>query len=153
MTLCLNVVQQASSICLEEGGYLDYDNESRPFSSFDIDFFSLFDQHQANPIRPVDEDILIAKLRPGQAIDVRMHCVKGIGQDHAKFSPVGKFKNGPERFVSTFIMLCCPHGTISNDVPMGLFSSPYSQKCKETGKRNRRNKRRKEREKRKVKGS
>lgn len=44
--------------------------------------------HQANPIRPVDEDILIAKLRPGQAIDVRMHCVKGIGQDHAKFSPV-----------------------------------------------------------------
>ncbi|PIK58250.1 hypothetical protein BSL78_04837 [Apostichopus japonicus] len=44
--------------------------------------------HQANPIRPVDEDILIAKLRPGQAIDLRMHCVKGVGQDHAKFSPV-----------------------------------------------------------------
>lgn len=41
-----------------------------------------------NAIRPVNPDILIAKLRPGQRINVRMHCVKGIGADHAKFSPV-----------------------------------------------------------------
>lgn len=40
------------------------------------------------PIRPVHDDILIAKLRPGQEISARMVCVKGIGQDHAKFSPV-----------------------------------------------------------------
>ena len=39
-------------------------------------------------IRPVNPDILIAKLRPGQRIEVRCHCVKGIGMDHAKFSPV-----------------------------------------------------------------
>ncbi|XP_007896446.1 DNA-directed RNA polymerases I and III subunit RPAC1 isoform X2 [Callorhinchus milii] len=39
-------------------------------------------------IRPVHDDILIALLRPGQEIDVVMHCVKGIGKDHAKFSPV-----------------------------------------------------------------
>ncbi|XP_065918327.1 DNA-directed RNA polymerases I and III subunit RPAC1-like isoform X2 [Dysidea avara] len=39
-------------------------------------------------IRPVHDDILVAKLRPGQAIDAELHCVKGIGQDHAKFSPV-----------------------------------------------------------------
>ncbi|NXJ75500.1 RPAC1 protein, partial [Trogon melanurus] len=38
--------------------------------------------------RPVHDDILIALLRPGQEIDVLMHCVKGIGKDHAKFSPV-----------------------------------------------------------------
>uniref|UniRef100_G1KJC2 DNA-directed RNA polymerases I and III subunit RPAC1 n=2 Tax=Anolis carolinensis TaxID=28377 RepID=G1KJC2_ANOCA len=38
--------------------------------------------------RPVHDDILIAQLRPGQEIDVLMHCVKGIGKDHAKFSPV-----------------------------------------------------------------
>jgi len=43
---------------------------------------------QDRPIRPVDEDIVIAKLRPGQAINLEMHCRKGIGKDHAKFSPV-----------------------------------------------------------------
>ena len=39
-------------------------------------------------IRPVNPGILLAKLRHGQAIDLEMHCVKGIGADHAKFSPV-----------------------------------------------------------------
>jgi DNA-directed RNA polymerase I and III subunit RPAC1 len=33
-------------------------------------------------------DIVIAKMRPGQEIKCMMHCHKGIGQDHAKFSPV-----------------------------------------------------------------
>lgn len=39
-------------------------------------------------IRPVHGDILLAQLRPGHELDIVMHCVKGIGQDHAKFSPV-----------------------------------------------------------------
>ena len=39
-------------------------------------------------IRPVNPDILLAKMRPGQIIDLEMHCVKGKGADHAKFSPV-----------------------------------------------------------------
>lgn len=39
-------------------------------------------------LRPVNDDILIAKLRPGQEIDIRVFCNKGIGKDHAKFSPV-----------------------------------------------------------------
>lgn len=43
-----------------------------------------------NPPHPVHDDILIAKLRPGQEIDLVCWCVKGIGRDHAKFSPVGK---------------------------------------------------------------
>lgn len=33
-------------------------------------------------------DILIAKMRPGQVIDLHAHAIKGIGADHAKFSPV-----------------------------------------------------------------
>jgi DNA-directed RNA polymerases I and III subunit RPAC1 len=36
----------------------------------------------------VHEDILLAKLRPGQSIALEAHCRKGVGKDHAKFSPV-----------------------------------------------------------------
>ncbi|RJE22457.1 hypothetical protein PHISCL_05189 [Aspergillus sclerotialis] len=39
-------------------------------------------------IQPVNPDILIAKLRPKQKIEMELHCIKGIGADHAKFSPV-----------------------------------------------------------------
>ena len=39
-------------------------------------------------VRPVNPDILLAKMRPGQVIELEMHCIKGIGADHAKFSPV-----------------------------------------------------------------
>jgi DNA-directed RNA polymerase I and III subunit RPAC1 len=41
-----------------------------------------------NIIRPVHQKILIAKLSGNQEIDLRLHAVKGIGRDHAKFSPV-----------------------------------------------------------------
>jgi DNA-directed RNA polymerase I and III subunit RPAC1 len=41
-----------------------------------------------NMIRPTNPDTLIAKLRPGQSIDLQMHAIKGVGSDHAKFSPV-----------------------------------------------------------------
>ncbi|KAK7522987.1 putative DNA-directed RNA polymerase I and III subunit Rpc40 [Phyllosticta citriasiana] len=41
-----------------------------------------------NAIQPAYPDILIAKLRPNQSISLSMHCVKGIGADHTKFSPV-----------------------------------------------------------------
>ncbi|KAI0141135.1 RBP11-like subunits of RNA polymerase [Hypoxylon sp. NC0597] len=39
-------------------------------------------------IRPCNPDILIAKLRPGQEVDMEMHMHKGFGWDHAKWSPV-----------------------------------------------------------------
>jgi DNA-directed RNA polymerase I and III subunit RPAC1 len=39
-------------------------------------------------IAPVHDDIVIAKLKPGQRIEFEAHCVKGVGKDHAKFSPV-----------------------------------------------------------------
>lgn len=34
------------------------------------------------------DDILVAKMRAGQCIDLEAHAVKGIGADHAKWSPV-----------------------------------------------------------------
>lgn len=45
--------------------------------------------HKEKDIRPVDDDILIAKMRPGHELDLKLIAVKGIGRDHAKFSPVG----------------------------------------------------------------
>jgi len=33
-------------------------------------------------------DILVAKLRPGQEIEMELYCEKGIGKTHAKWSPV-----------------------------------------------------------------
>ena len=41
-----------------------------------------------NPVVPCDPNILLAKLRPGQEISLRVHCILGIGSDHAKYSPV-----------------------------------------------------------------
>lgn len=38
--------------------------------------------------KSVFPDILLAKLRKGQYIELEAHAVKGIGADHAKFSPV-----------------------------------------------------------------
>lgn len=36
----------------------------------------------------VHDKILISKMRPGHEFDIKMLAVKGIGKDHAKFSPV-----------------------------------------------------------------
>ncbi|KAI9897490.1 hypothetical protein N3K66_007346 [Trichothecium roseum] len=41
----------------------------------------------ADAIAPVNPDVLIAKLRPPQAINLAVHMHKGVGSDHAKFSP------------------------------------------------------------------
>lgn len=49
---------------------------------------SMFFDGEANAVRSVHPDILLAKMRPGQCINMEMHCVKGVGADHAKFSPV-----------------------------------------------------------------
>lgn len=66
-------------------------NHSAVYAS-DIKFCPLGRQSEHfsgdDAIAPVNPDILIAKLRPGQEIDCEMHMHKGIGADHAKFSPV-----------------------------------------------------------------
>jgi DNA-directed RNA polymerase I and III subunit RPAC1 len=46
------------------------------------------EQRFEHGIRPIHDDILIAKLRPGQSIELEAHGRRGIGKDHAKYSPV-----------------------------------------------------------------
>lgn len=43
---------------------------------------------ELEPIKPVDDDILIAKLAPSQKIEADLVVRKGTGKDHAKYSPV-----------------------------------------------------------------
>merc|ERR1719240_134483 len=43
---------------------------------------------KSNPPRVVAEDILLARLGPGQEIDLLCKCEKGIGKEHAKWTPV-----------------------------------------------------------------
>ncbi len=46
------------------------------------------DKYRNNKICVVHDDILVAKLRPGQEIEAELIAVKGIGRTHAKWSPV-----------------------------------------------------------------
>ncbi|GAA5845430.1 hypothetical protein JCM11251_005071 [Rhodosporidiobolus azoricus] len=38
--------------------------------------------------KPANDNILIAKMRGGQEIVAELHCNKGVGKEHAKWSPV-----------------------------------------------------------------
>ncbi|CAG8970682.1 hypothetical protein HYALB_00003437 [Hymenoscyphus albidus] len=39
-------------------------------------------------ITALNPDILIAKMRPGQVMDIEMDAILGVGSDHTKYSPV-----------------------------------------------------------------
>lgn len=51
-----------------------------------------------NPPAPTNPNIVLAKLRPGQEVDIEVHALKSVGKDHAKFSPVGALK--PPKFLN-----------------------------------------------------
>ncbi|KAK6934626.1 DNA-directed RNA polymerase, RpoA/D/Rpb3-type [Dillenia turbinata] len=45
-------------------------------------------EFSSNPISPKYPDIILAKLGPGQEIELEAHAIKGVGRTHAKWSPV-----------------------------------------------------------------
>ncbi len=49
----------------------------------------LLTKHNHAPIKIVYDDIITAKLKPGQCIEISMRAIKGIGSEHAKWSTVG----------------------------------------------------------------
>ena len=57
--------------------------------SVEDNFRSFIDGKETTPNPgPTEDDILIAKMRPGHEMDIKLFAVKGVGRDHAKFSPV-----------------------------------------------------------------
>ncbi|OCH88520.1 insert subdomain of RNA polymerase alpha subunit [Obba rivulosa] len=40
------------------------------------------------PPAPTNKEIVLAKLRPGQEVEMELHAIKGVGKEHAKWSPV-----------------------------------------------------------------
>lgn len=40
------------------------------------------------PLGALNPEVVLAKLRPGQAVEMVLHARKGVGKDHAKWSPV-----------------------------------------------------------------
>lgn len=68
------------------------EQQQRSVYSRDLKWIPLSDEQKTkfgdDPPRPVADDILVAKLRAGQEIECECLCEKGIGKEHAKWSPV-----------------------------------------------------------------
>ncbi|KAF2442182.1 DNA-directed RNA polymeras-like proteines I and III subunit RPAC1 [Karstenula rhodostoma CBS 690.94] len=90
-------------------------------------------------VRSSHPDILVAKMRPGQHIELLMHAYKGIGQDHAKFSPVA---TATYRLLPTIDILkpivgadakkfarCFPKGVIRLDKVTSEDTSAHPEEC------------------------
>ncbi|PRQ35101.1 putative DNA-directed RNA polymerase [Rosa chinensis] len=77
-----------SNFALEsEGSSSNSSSKPKTYTSFTCSQDSL-PEFSSNPVGPTDGDITIARLGPGQEIELEALAVKGIGKTHAKWSPV-----------------------------------------------------------------
>ncbi|XP_009379477.2 DNA-directed RNA polymerases I and III subunit rpac1-like isoform X1 [Pyrus x bretschneideri] len=76
-------------------------SKQKTYTSFTCSQDSL-PEFSDNPIAPTSRDIIIARLGPGQVIELEAHAVKGIGKTHAKWSPVAPvwYRMLPEVIIS-----------------------------------------------------
>jgi len=56
--------------------------------SSELKWVPVGNQKETMNVVPCFHDITIAKIKPKQIIDIELHAFRGIGRDHAKFSPV-----------------------------------------------------------------
>ncbi|CAI8596776.1 unnamed protein product [Vicia faba] len=63
------------------------DSKAKTFTSFSCSQGSR-PEFSKKPPGPYNLDIILAKLGPGQEIELEAHAVKGVGKTHAKWSPV-----------------------------------------------------------------
>ncbi|KAG6516998.1 DNA-directed RNA polymerases I and III subunit RPAC1-like isoform X2 [Zingiber officinale] len=66
---------------------LDKSSKVKSYTSFSCSQNSL-PEISKKPLGVKHDDIILAQLGPGQEIELEAHAVKGIGKDHAKWSPV-----------------------------------------------------------------
>lgn len=69
---------------IAEGTKSAADPTPKTFTTFNQKSLPKFSKNPA----PCNLDVIIAKLGPGQEIELEAHAVKGIGKTHAKWSPV-----------------------------------------------------------------
>ncbi|WJX31449.1 hypothetical protein P8452_19874 [Trifolium repens] len=72
---------------IADGAKPNADAKPKTFTSFSSEKDKL-PKFTKNPPAPNNLDIILAKLGPGQEIELEAHAVKGIGKTHAKWSPV-----------------------------------------------------------------
>ncbi|KAJ8523126.1 hypothetical protein ONZ45_g409 [Pleurotus djamor] len=67
---------------------------------------------------PTNSNIVLTKLRPGQEVTMELHAVKGVGKDHAKFSPVA---------TASYRLL--PYIQLNADKPVPPYLAKKFQSC------------------------
>jgi len=54
-----------------------------------IDQMEMLKENGQPPVQILYPEIMVAKMREGQEIEASLQAVKGVGREHAKWSPVG----------------------------------------------------------------